>query len=371
MAATFTPSLTLGVPVREFAAAFSNLSGITIDASGEKIAFCGYFWNPERATKTVDGVEFLAGNITDSGGTISTSIQNVSLTAGFPMRPDEGTPLVSLNDRDLGLFTASAWNGYDFGASSSISFGQLIAVVWEFGTGFTTDVFNLQMLPTAANAPSHSCVSIGKTAAGPVWTNAASAHYPNVVLRCSDGTFATLFGAIPCSATTTLTYNNGSAGFDEIALGLRLPYPFTLEAITAGIDMDGDTNIILYDGTTALYTRLLDNSERSNSASRFLHVPVATLQACAANTLYRIGVQPNTATNISVRYLDVNEADHAALIPGVNEYLHYWDRINAGAWSNETTTRIPFIGLSIAKLDDGTGGGVSILNRRDNSLLVR
>jgi len=120
--------------------------------------------------------------------------------------------------------------------------------------------------------------------------------------------------------------------------------------------MDGDTNIIVYSGTTALYTRLLDDSERASGGARYLDVPVATLQSLSKDTLYRIGIQPNTTTSISVRYLDVNEADHASLIYGCNAYTHYWDRLNAGAWSNETTTRIPYIGVSLAQLDDGAGG---------------
>jgi len=352
----------LGFPVHRFPAGFGDVNDTTLvmDASGEKIAFCGYFWHPERATKTVDGIEFLTGAITDSGGSITTSIQNVSLTAGAPMRPDEGTPLVSLADRDLGLFTASGWNGFDFGASSSIAFGQLIAAVWEFGTGFTTDVFRIGGVATAANTPGHSAIANLKAGAGPSWLTTGTTIFPNVVFRCSDGSFGTLFGGLPCVSSGLLTFNSGSAGFDEIALGIRLPVPFTIESIFAGVDMDSDTNIIVYDGTTALYTRLLDNSERASVNIRYIEVPLGTLQALSKDTLYRIALQPNTTTNIVVRYIDINEAGHAALVHGCNAYTHYWDRLNAGAWSNETTTRIPYMGVTVAQCDDAAGGGGAI-----------
>jgi len=358
MTATYVPSVALGFPVQRFPAAFSdiNATNLLIDASGEKIAYCGYFWTPTREGKTVDGVECRTGAITDSGGTITTSIQNVDLTAGVPMRPNEGTPLVSLADRDLGLFTANAWNGYDFGASVALSFGQLIAVVWEFGTGFTTDVFRLGALSTSANTPSHSAVVVLKSGAGPSWPTVGQPLFANVVFRCTDGSFGTLFGAMPCVNSDILTFSSSSGGFDEIALGLQLPVPSTLEAIHAGIDMDGDANIIVYSGTTAQYTRLLDNSERGSASIRYIEVPVATLQSLSKDTLYRIGIQPNTTTSISVRYLDVNEAAHASLIYGCNAYTHYWDRVDGGAWSNETTTRIPYIGVTLAQLDDGAGG---------------
>lgn len=181
-----------------------------------------------------------------------------------------------------------------------------------------------------------------------------------LVLVASDGTIGSLGLSIPCTTVTTHTINSASAA-DEVANQFVLSAPATIEGITLTILFTdgGDVSLVLYDGTTAVETIAIDEDVGPvifiNSAKR-IYFPFSTPRDLVASTVYRIGVKPTTANNISVYSFDVQTASYLDLFGG--QAMHYWDRVDAGAWANENTARCLLMALHFSKTDVGGGGGM-------------
>lgn len=325
---------------------------VTCDASADRVVYAGRFVHKDRGTKTVDGVGFLFGTVTKSAGsTFKVSLQDVSLTAGPPMRED-GTQdqTLSIANADAG-FASNAWYeaGFDSSATRSLTHGDLIAVVFQFDTFVSADTVNIRAVSAvqATMVEGQSIVVANLTGA-----YAQQTAVPNVVLRCNDGSYGTLQGAVVCSAINTHTFTVNTAGADEYALAFQYPVPVKIDGfwILANAGTATDTSeLLLYSGTTALVTMTLDHN--AIRAATSWYSTAHTEQTLAANTLYRIAFRPTGGNNVSVYSIDVNMANHLQCHPGgVN--AHVWTRVDQGAWGGELTTRRLFAGVRPSAWDD-------------------
>jgi len=115
----------------------SMVNAATIDATGEKLAWCGGFVHQDRAAKDITRVGFFFGSslIKAGGSSLTVSLQDVSATAA-PLQPDETQDqTVAIANGDAG-FASSTW--YRTGALSAnrtVSHGEQLAVVLEFDGG--------------------------------------------------------------------------------------------------------------------------------------------------------------------------------------------------------------------------------------------
>jgi len=326
-----------------------------IDATGEKFAITGRVVWSDRGSHNIHTIGWRAGAITSVGGSgITISLQDASLTAGPPGQPD-GTQDQTVSVL-LSALSASAWNLNTLGADRTVAHGALLSVVWEYDVNGRLGADSLVITNLATqlvNSFTGHVPALYTTS----WNSTAAIAV--LVLVAADGTIGTLAGAVPWSAINTHAFNSGSAA-DELANQFQYPAPVTVEGVSALMTTASaaDFSVILYSGTTALATVAQDNNAfalRASGNVAWKYFPFATPQALAKDTLYRIAFRPDTANNITLYSADVNAAGYLDLIAGQN--FHYWDRVNAGAWANETTTRWLLIRLHLSQTDDGAGGG--------------
>lgn len=350
----------------------SSLStALTIDATGEKIAFLGNFYSPDRTSKTINKIGFPTGAITSAGGSIiRVSLQNISLTAGPPGQPD-GTQ-DQYRDANLNTYTANSWfltglvtsDGTDTGSKRTVSHGEKIAVVIEYDSGGRLGADSLIVSSALAlNTSTHQGqVSLYTTS----W--ATQSVIPPCLFECSDGTFATLQVAFPFKSRTTTTFNSGSTP-DEYGLKFVAPFSGKAEGIWTTLYFpagSSDVDLVLYESGTEIASVAIDaNTAQSTANARITVVMFSTAQSITSGNEYIIAVRPTTANSVQVQQFDVDSAAHWAVHAGPAAMCQT-TRTNAGAWS-DTTTRRFYGGLLFSEIHDGAssgGGGGPLIGGR-------
>jgi len=340
-----------------YSASGFSFTATLIDASTEKIAFIGRVETKDRTAKSIRKVGYLAGTVSlNASSTITTSIQSVSTTTGPPAQPS-GTVLGATNNGTVteaaATFSTNTWHQTGaLGEDVSVSYGDLIAVVVEYGTFTAADALNLRHL-SASSSVQHATTLLFTGSWASQTVNA------NIILEFSDGTFGTLAGALPMSAIAAATYNSGTGSADEYALEFSAPFPIKVDGAMLscyGSSGSSDFEIILYSGTTALETVAIDgNTLGTTSGTRPLHVVFSQAHSLSANTTYRIALRPTTANAVNLHIYDVASAGHLdAHSLGASCCLA--TRLDSGAWSTVSTRR-PLIFVKASAFDDGAGGG--------------
>lgn len=332
-----------------------------IDATGEKIAWCGKVFTPDRGSKSITKVGFRFGTVTKAGGSgLTVSLQDLN-TATSPTQPDETQDqTVAIANGDANFASNTFYITGAISANRSVTYGENLCVVVEFDGGgrLGADAVNFSnhnwWVSTAILQPVVS-LKTGGTWAG------VNGHFPNVLLEFSDGTFGTIYGGTPISAINTHTYNSGTAGADEHALEFSLPFPCMVDGAWLVINLGGtssDFDVIIYDGTTAIAsaTASIDAHTVSTTGNaRHLWVPFTGGITLSANTTYRLAVKPTTANSVTVYSFDVAAAGHFQAHGGGASFA-YTTRVDAGSWAAATTTRRLVAGLTAYAFDDGAGG---------------
>lgn len=323
-------------------------NSITIDATGEKGAYCGPVWFAERTgTKNITRVGFRFGTIAKAGGSaLTVSLQDASVSGGTSLIPqlvpDEVQDQTVAIANGNASFASNTWiRTGAFSADRTVSFGEMVCVVVEFdGAGrLGADAVNLSCLQVA-NRQLHNSHVAGKVAGA--WLSRDVAV--NLVLEFSDGTFGTLYGGFPTSAIGTLNYQASSSP-DEYALEFTPSADVTIDAASFYLTVtatDGDVTVSLYDSGGSVLTSTLLHGHWG-LISQAIHVwttacfPDAV--ALTAGNLYRIGVRAESTTNVAIQFFDVSDAAHMAAHVGGTTWA-YASRTNLGAWTTTTTRRL-------------------------------
>lgn len=340
-----------------------TITSSVIDATGEKFAWSGRVWTPNRGTKSVRNVGFLFGTVTKSGGSgLTVSLQDVA-TGATPVQPDETQDqTVAIANGDAG-FVSNAWyTTGNLSADRSVTFGELLSVVVEYDGGGRTnpDAVNFRNLTRTSlgGTGGHFPAATLKTAS---W--AATATIPNIVLVFSDGTYGTLLGAFPCSAVSQLLFKQDTATTDEYSIRIVPNFNCKVDGLWAIMGVaaaTADFSFVLYDGTTAMTggTVVHDgNLFVASSEDRLVEVPFSQEIELTAGTTYRLAVKPTqTTSNVRLAYFDVGVAGHLNA-HGMGSSSIIDGRLNEGSWNADVATRRPFLGLRVSSVDDGTGSG--------------
>lgn len=339
-----------------------SLSSSVIDATGEKLAWTGRVWTPNRGTKSIRNVGFLFGTVTKAGGSgLTVSLQDPSLTAN-PTQPDETQDqTVAIANGDSG-FTSNAWyTTGNLSADRSVAFGEALSVVVEYdGSGrLGSDAVNFRNPGFAlfGGAASFPAVTL-KTAS---W--ALQSVAPNIVLVFSDGTFGTLAGGFPCSAISNVAFKQDTAGSDEYAVEIPITFKCKVDGfwiVFSNSAATGDFDVVLYDGTTAMTGGTVSHEANwlaGGSETRLCQSLFSQEIELNAGTTYRLAVKPTqTTSTVTLWYFDVSVAGHMGLHT-MGENCVLTSRIDGGSWAAATSTRRPLLGLRVSSLDDGAGGG--------------
>jgi hypothetical protein len=335
----------------------------TIAATGDLFAWVGRVWFRERTgTKNIRNAAFHFGTsgVVKSGGSgLTVSLQDVSLTAGPPMQPD------GIKDQTFAIangntsFAANGWLQGTFNASRTVAYGEMLALVIEFdGAGrLGSDSFAISGITPAVTTLAHM-QSQGVTRVSSVFTVYPS--LPNIALTFDDNTVGTMYGGFPSSLLSSHTYGNATAGADEYAMGIQLPFPAKISGALVHLLMNAgaDCSVILYSGTTALQTVAIDSNAvalTGGGGDRMIYVPIPET-ALAANTLYFLAVRPDTANTITTYYCDMALASHLQAHGGGPAWSEY-SRLDGGAWNATVTPRQPFFAVELSAFDDGASGG--------------
>lgn len=330
------------------------------DATGEKIAASGIYWNPYGVAKSVERIGFRFGSITKAGGSgLTLSLQDVAAAAA-PGQPDEVQDQTVAIANGSATFASNTWHRSGvLSATRSLTPGDWVSVVWEYdGSGrLGADTFNIfQLGPTSGpiQAGAHSYVMALKSGA---WAVSLGAIYPNVIFEHTDGTFGCFEGSIIMSSNGTNAINSGTTP-NEVGAKFVLSHEMLIDAIYA---------TVLASSTAATFDLVLMNSAgtvlESGSFNPFRSWNVTQYHQAIwpfpARTLpagtYYVTAKATSANNITLQYFDVFAAGHMACNAGPTP--SHVTRTGTGSWT-ETVTRMPFNGFRLAGLhESGSLGG--------------
>lgn len=334
----------------QFGVSTPGFTSLLMDASGERVAFCGVV----PKTGTLDKFEFRVGTVAVAAGSqVRASFQDVSLTNGDP----DGTQ-DQFRDTAGSSFSSNSWivpglitsDGTDTGTKRSVTRGDLIACVIEYQTFTTGDSINVSALDLG------SATSEGRYSYSDLFTASWAKQFDPLcaVLKYDDGTYGSL-DPVRCSGVSGLNhvaFNSGSTP-DERGLIFRFPVSVKVGAAWVWVEADADSNLVLYDsdGTTALETILLDaNVDAGVGAGGQVRV-FTQERELKASTDYRLVVKPTTTSNVGLSDFDVGAAAIMDAFHGGQNW-QYTQRTDAGAWT-ETTTKRAYMALLVTAIGDG------------------
>lgn len=361
MAFTTLPGQSLWYPDFAVVTTVPAYGNVVIDATGEKASYVGRVWyNGRASTKNITKVGFRFGAVTKAGGSaLTVSLQDVNLTAGAPIQPDETQDQTVAIANANAAFATNTWiQTGALSANRTVSFGELLAVVIEYDGAGRLGADSVQVTYLQSNHVMQQGTVVLKTAGWALGSNAQ----PAVILEFDDNSFGTLTGGFPSSNMAAQTFKSDTAGADEYALRFQVPFPCKVDgavALMSAAANTGDFDMILYDGTSAMSGGSVSidaNAMGLNNSDRVMMANFSQQVELAANHTYYMAIKPTqTTSNASLRYIDVSAANHFQAMPGGVE-CYEGKRIDAGAWT-DTTTRRPLIAVLISALDDGAGSG--------------
>lgn len=311
-------------------------SSILLDAANEKYACI--IDVPKSGTIDKIGVRF--GAIT-TGATLDVRIETVSTTTGDPT----GTLWAANTNGALVVVGGDAltWKQVNLTAGAAVSAGvpDTIAIVIANPAAAFGNL-NVSVWGAAMNFPynDHFTAAWAKTA-----------NMPNIGIGYNDGSWGENFPCLAMETLTSRTFHLNTAGADEYALRFSLPFRATVIGFWAMVDLDGDAEFRLYDGTTVIATFVADANMRGQAGFSMYRAKFPVLSTLLINTEYRLAIRPTTATAVGLAYGVVDTAAIMQAMPG-GTALHGSQRLDSGAWANTTTER-PWLGLILSQLDDG------------------
>lgn len=332
-----------------------NANTFLISASGQMAALI--FQAPR--TGNLDRFDFqcAVANSPDNG--LRASFQSVSTTTGLP----SGTLLGATNNAFVTYshVVAAGWKSTNFGEVAAVTRGQLVAAVVDIPSFTASD--SVTVFRTAG---------LARQEGFPYGISGAStkevSYLPNIAVHYTDG-YVSLGPQTNLGADTTavISYNQGSATADEWGMAFTVPFPCKLNLIHVNMiaAAGADFNVVVYaaDGTTVLATSPQDGDVTAGTSETQYTCFLQNELTLAANTLYRVTIQPSTANNVQLRYWTFQSLALMNTLEGGSN-LYMTSQLNTGgSWTdyNSGTFRRPAMALQLSALDDGAGGGGGLL----------
>jgi hypothetical protein len=336
-------------------------SALAVDAADEGVAFVvaapktGMIAKVGWATRTVT-----------TGATIDVRLETLDTSGAAPARPSgtlwgtntAGSQVVAAADDNVWFLTSLT-------AAATVTKGDRLAVVIK---NPTASFGNMQISGFQDDADSAFPYCLLNTGVSPATSWAGVTGAPIMAFEYSDGTYAPIPGVYPIRGTiTSQTLSTGTTP-DVYGMRFRLPFPARSPAAWAWIDADGDLAVKLVstayhqaNNTGVLGTATLHRNVRVNSNPGIQWADFDAAVTLAANTDYRLVVEPTSATSLTAYDFDVNTLDLLDAHSGGRDFhlTTAKDPTADGDWTNYNagTFRKPFLGIMLDAFDDGTGGG--------------
>lgn len=325
----------------------------TLNASGDRAAMI--IQVPKSGT--LEWFECRIGNVSnnpDNG--IRLSFQDVDPATGLP----DGTQdqffdhLTALSSNTWITPSGAMTNtGAGGGVKRTVTAGDFLACVVDFVSFVASDNFVLMFLNVGAQNGNYWNAD---GTAGGAFSKSASA--PLLALKYADGTYAELLPpAAPllgsgANAVVSLTFHSGSTP-DEYALRFQLPIKSRSIGFWARIDVDAAVTVELLDASNnVLESVVLDADMRATTTTLNCLFYWDTPVELDAATTYRLTFRPTTVTTIGMASFICGRIE--AMQGGAAIYQS--NRTNAGAWTDETSSRL-MAGLILDGFEQSVGGG--------------
>lgn len=365
-----------GTGMGRLSSAIAFASTTAMSAANQYVAVFGDFWHKAGpgASKNISAIEFRwASTVTFNASTLRVGIQGVdtSASAGPPPRAD-GTFKGATNSAfaDLTAGSASTWETLAvLGEVAAVTVGSPICVIFKVQAGTPT---SLGISAVSNMFPSEASSFPITTRFDGTSTFAAQAVSANVALKCDDGSYGTLCGALVASAVSTNTYSS-SSNPDEMGLYWVPPFKFAAAgggAMGAFGTATSDGNINLYSDPLGSPSLLQSTSQPGEwgrgSASRFPLDRMFTASSdVAAGTAIGLVWEATAAGTVGT---DVFDPPSTAIRDDIYAGVRLIGRQNgSGAFSEiNSGLRIPLMWLTGWKLGDDAGGGGGSSDRRQS-----
>ena len=313
-----------------------SFNGKLLDASGEK--FAAIFKIPK--TGTVAKIGFRTGTVTTSE-TLKIGLETIS--GGNPT----GTAYGGMVAGTQAAPASDTFYTVALGTDASVTAGDSVAVVIEFNS----TVGDLEIDSISSGGRGHPYIAHFTAS----WVR--DDNLPIISIEYDDGSYE-FTGMFPVEDVFGLTFNSGSTP-DEHALRFSLPF----DCRVSGFWMPIDTNlaafdVVLYEGTTQKALTSYSTSEFSTNVNELLVGLFSAGVDITANTEYFLAVKPG-ASSVSMASFSVASVAIMDSLSGGQDF-YYASRVDAGAWTTDTTKRF-HLGLYIDQFDDGVGGGGGLI----------
>jgi hypothetical protein len=355
---------------------FGNGTNILLDASGEKGAFIGRLHIDGRpgTSKTLNTsgsskIGFGVGTdvFANASSEFRVGIQGVN-TSGPVAQPDgtwgayaaittaaNSTPVLASDDQWIEAVPTSG--------SSTLSEGDLIAVVFDFVTRAGSDSINISTGITGHPAILPTTNAYVGT---PAWqTSAASGagQFPNVVITFSDGTLGTIDGIYTLGTGASITWSSSGTP-DERGMIFQVPFDCKVDALWAQlrtVDATSDCTLKLSSSPTSSRSTLasvaLDAAQLgATSADGIAVARLASEVSLSANTDYCVSLLATGAGNVRFTGQTLGAAGHRCFFPGGTTLQSVTAKSGADFGSASSTLMLP-IGVRISQLQNNLGSG--------------
>jgi hypothetical protein len=334
-------------------------TSLVINAADESAAFIIQI----PRTGTITDIAW-GSRTTTTGMTVDVRLETVS--GGFPTGTlyganTNGSQVVNNADDNTTFITALT-------AGAAVTAGDLVAVVIKAPTA---SFGNMQITAFGDEGdPNFPYVALNTGISPAVSYAVITAIAPMLSLRYNDGAYYPVDGAHPASATVTATTLSTSTTPDVIGARFKVPGPVTIDGAWVWADIDGDAvvKLVSTDYNQGANTATLKAEGTIIASARKAVTPgihfvrFSTTVDLVAGTYYRLLLEPSSTTSIIAYDFDVPNV--ASLDAYVSQDFHLTtakDPTVDGSWTNYNsgTFRVPYMGLRIAKIDDGAsvGGG--------------
>ncbi len=311
--------------------------GSSQTGSTSKWASCGSV-GTGGSTKAIHAVEFLWGSVSKSkGSTVQVSLQDIDTASGAPGRPDGSVDQsVTIANADTGFASNTWYTTAALDADRTIANGDVVCVVWAFGTFGSGDSFQLNYLTFPTNYWFPNSVTFNGTS----WSNWGNAN-GNVAFDFADGSRGVFTGGLPTASTTQFSINTGTTP-DEVALRFIPDVDEKIAGAQWYVTSDNNANfdVVLYDSGSSVLASASVNGHTSyqNSTTQAIQVGWNEVSLSSGQT-YRLAIKPTTANNVGMQYFTVGNSSVLNAWPG-GPNAYYSQRTDAGAWT-DTNTRVP------------------------------
>lgn len=340
----------------------------TMDAVNEKLAMV-YVASEDF---TIDQVGCLLSGCSGTGNphTLDARVETVNTSTGLPTGTlwatnTNGTISIDPNSDD------NTWKWVSITADATMSQGDLFAVVMNctaLAVGGTPNI-GIQKNTESGHDPYSSFISLTDQGGGYAETVGERPH--TFGLKNGSGEWMFIGPQLfPHANSPTSEYTVTSTGSTRrMGAKFQVPFPCSVSGVDFWIELDNDVDVILYDsdGTTALATKRIYSSLQYVGFEKAFRVVFDSDVSLSANTDYRVVAVGLDATGSPVQAIKLEEAAQARAHDGGENF--YLTTHNGTSWT-DTTTEVPLLSLVFNGFDDAAGG-VSLINRRDNSLIVR